>query len=288
MVKRFYKTVSVGQADGGHAILLDGKPVKTPQRATLAVPARELAEAIAEEWRAQQTDIKPETMPLTRLAHAAIDGAAHRELIAEEVLGYARSDLLCYRAEYPDDLVIRQARHWGPLLDWLHETHGARLKTATGIGHVSQPPEALARLAERVGLLDPFALVALHTATAITGSLTLGAGAAGRPPDRRRKPSPLSQLDEAFQAEKWGQDAEAEARTDAPPGRSGSSGKVHQTQPLTTYLLLVGRSTRAAKRARRVGGGACHGAPPPPGSLRSPTSPQGGGEKVALDPLPPL
>jgi chaperone required for assembly of F1-ATPase len=209
MVKRFYKIVSIGEAD--NAILLDGKPVKTPQRAILAVPIRELAEAIAEEWRAQETDIKPETMPLTRLAHAAIDGAAHRELIAEEALGYARSDLLCYRAEYPDDLVIRQARQWGPLLDWLHEAHGARLKTATGIGHVEQPGEALDRLADRVEQLDPFALVALHTATSITGSLTLGLALVGGRLTAADAFA-LSRLDETFQSEKWGRDAEAEAR----------------------------------------------------------------------------
>ena len=211
MVKRFYKIVSVGESDHGHTLLLGGKPVKTPQRATLAVPTRDLAEAIAEEWRAQQTDIKPETMPLTRLAHAAIDGAAHRALIAGEALGYARSDLLCYRAEYPDELVIRQARQWGPLLDWLHETHGARLKPATGIAHVEQPPEALARLADRVDRSSLPALVALHTATAITGSLTLGlALLEGRL--TAAEAFALSRLDEAYQAEKWGQDAEAQAR----------------------------------------------------------------------------
>ncbi|HEY4125129.1 MAG TPA: ATP12 family protein [Rhizomicrobium sp.] len=211
MVKRFYKTVSVGEADNGHTLLLDGRSVKTPQRATLAVPTSALAEAIAEEWRAQGEDIKPETMPLTRLAHAAIDGAAHRALIAEEALGYARTDLVCYRAEHPDELVIRQARQWTPLLDWLHETRGARLRTASGIGFVEQPPEALALLAERLAQFDPFALVVLHTATSITGSLTLAlALAEGRL--NAEEAFALSQLDEAFQAEKWGTDAEAETR----------------------------------------------------------------------------
>lgn len=208
MVKRFYKDVSVGE---NNAVLLDNRQMKTPKGAAFILPTRALAQAIAGEWRAQGDDIEPNTMPLTKLAYAAIDGAAESAAIAEQAAAYAKSDLLCYRAEHPDELVIRQAHQWGPILDWLAETHGARLKLATGIGFVDQPPEALARLSERVGQLDPFALVALHTATSITGSLALGLALL----DARltaREAFALSHLDETFQAEKWGQDAEAQAR----------------------------------------------------------------------------
>jgi chaperone required for assembly of F1-ATPase len=208
MVKRFYKVVSVGE---NNTILLDNRTMKTPKGAPFILPTRELADAIAEEWRAQEGDIKPETMPLTRLATSAIDGASENALIAEQVAAYAKSDLLCYRAEHPDELVIRQAHQWTPILDWLAETHGARLRLANGIGFVEQSPEALARLSERVGRSDPFGLVALHTATSITGSLALGLALA----EARltaREAFALSQLDEAFQAKKWGRDAEAEAR----------------------------------------------------------------------------
>lgn len=208
MVKRFYKDVSVGE---NNSVLLDNREMKTPKGAPFILPTRELASAIAEEWRAQEGDIKPDTMPLTRLATSAIDGASEHARIAEQVAAYAKSDLLCYRAEGPDELVIRQARQWGPILDWLAETHGARLKLATGIGFVDQPPEALARLSERAGRLDPFALVALHTATSITGSLALGL-ALLEARLTAREAFALSQLDETFQAEKWGQDAEAQAR----------------------------------------------------------------------------
>jgi chaperone required for assembly of F1-ATPase len=208
MVQRFYKTVSTGE---NNAVLLDNRAMKTPKGAPFILPTRELAEAIAEEWLAQETDIKPETMPLTKLAYAAIDGAAESARVAEQAVAYAKSDLLCYRAEGPDELVIRQARQWGPILDWLAETHGARLKAATGIAYVEQPPEALDRLASRAGQLDPFALVALHTATAITGSLSLGlAVLEGRL--TAAEAFSLSRLDEDFQAERWGRDAEAEAR----------------------------------------------------------------------------
>jgi chaperone required for assembly of F1-ATPase len=208
MVKRFYKDVSVGE---NNSVLLDNREMKTPKGAPFILPTRELASAIAEEWRAQEGDIKPDTMPLTKLAYAAIDGASESARIAEQAAAYAKSDLLCYRAEHPDELVIRQARQWGPILDWLAETHGARLKLATGIGFVDQPPEALARLSERAGRLNPFALVALHTATSITGSLALGL-ALLEARLTAREAFTLSQLDETFQAEKWGQDAEAQAR----------------------------------------------------------------------------
>jgi len=208
MVKRFYKTVSTGETN---AVLLDNRAIKTPKGVPFILPTRELAEAIAEEWRAQETDIKPETMPLTKLAHAAIDGAPESARIAEQAVAYAKSDLLCYRAEGPDELVIRQARQWAPILDWLAQTHGARLKTATGIGYIDQPSEALEKLASRAGRLDPFALAALHTATAITGSLALGLAVL----ERRLTAAEafvLSRLDEDYQAERWGQDAEAQAR----------------------------------------------------------------------------
>ncbi|HVP85400.1 MAG TPA: ATP12 family protein [Rhizomicrobium sp.] len=208
MVKRFYKDVST---DENNAVLLDNRPVKTPKGAPFVLPTRELAAVIAEEWRAQEGDIKPETMPLTKLAYAAIDGATESARIAEQAVAYAKSDLLCYRAEGPDDLVIRQARQWGPILDWLAEIHGARLKTGTGIAYVEQPPEVLEKLASRAGRLTPFALVALHTATAITGSLALGlAVVEGRL--TAAEAFTLSRLDEDFQAERWGRDAEAEAR----------------------------------------------------------------------------
>jgi chaperone required for assembly of F1-ATPase len=205
-MNRFYKTVSVG---AGNAIQLDNRTMKTPKGAPFILPTRELADAIAEEWRAQESDIKPDTMPLTRLATAAIDSAG--EIVAEQAAAYAKADLLCYRAEHPDELVIRQARQWAPILDWLAETHGARLKLATGVGFVEQPPEALARLSERVGQFDPFALVALHTAASITGSLALGLALI-----EARLPAAeafaLSRLDEDFQSERWGRDAEAETR----------------------------------------------------------------------------
>lgn len=207
-MKRFYKTVSTGE---DNTVLLDKRTVKTPKGVPLVLPARPLAEAIAEEWRAQGEDIRPENMLLTRLAHVAIDGASERARIAEQVLNYAKSDLLCYRAEGPDELVIRQAHQWTPILDWLAETHGARLKLTTGIGFVDQPLDAIERLSERVGQLDIFALVALHTAATITGSLTLAlALLEGRL--NAGEAFALSRIDETFQAEKWGQDAEAQVR----------------------------------------------------------------------------
>lgn len=210
MVKRFYKSVSVGE---NNAILLDNRVLKTPKGAPLVLPTRALTDAIAEEWRAQGQDIKPETMPLTKFAYAAIDRAEEAAQIVEQILVYAKSDLLCYRAEGPDELVIRQARQWGPILDWLAETHGARLKTGSGIGYVEQPPEALERLARKAGALDLFRLVALYSATTITGSLALGLALLGGRLSAAEAFA-LSRIDETFQAERWGQDAEAQARAE--------------------------------------------------------------------------
>ena len=212
-MKRFYKDASASAAaDGGYTVLLDGKAVKTPKRAMLSLPNLPLAEAIAEEWAAQKEDVNPQTMPLTRLAFAALDVVTpERERVSAQVLKYAETDLLCYRAEDPPELVARQAHTWDPLLNWAAEVYGARLKVCFGIRHVPQPPEAIAELEQAVTRYDEFELAALHTATAITGSLVLALALAEEEVNAEEAFAAAS-LDETFQAEKWGRDAEAEKR----------------------------------------------------------------------------
>jgi chaperone required for assembly of F1-ATPase len=213
MLKRFYKIVDVAGRDGAFTVFLDGKPIKTPARQTLELPTQALADAIAQEWKEQGARIAHETMPLTRLAYGAIDGASQRARMVEEALKYARSDLLCYRAEMPPQLTARQARDWDPLLEWARVELGARFNTTKGIGHIEQPAPSLAALEARLNALDDFALVATHAAIAILGSAILGLTL----PHGRMTPADafaLSRLDEEFQAEKWGRDAEADERAD--------------------------------------------------------------------------
>ena len=212
-MKRFYKDASASAgADGGYTVVLDGKFVKTPKRAALSLPNLSLAEAIAEEWRTQGDNIDPQTMPLTRLAFAAIDVVTpERERVVKQVLKYAETDLLCYRAGDPPELVARQAHTWDPLLDWAAETYGARQKVSSGIRHVHQPPEAIAELQQAISRYDEFELAALHTATSITGSLILALALAEEEVSADEAFAAAT-LDETFQAEKWGRDAEAERR----------------------------------------------------------------------------
>jgi chaperone required for assembly of F1-ATPase len=212
-MKRFYKEVTASAAaDGGWAVLLDGKPVKTPQRALLKLPNLSLAEAMAEEWRGQGETIDPRSMPLTRLAFAAIDSVAlDRARVAEQVLRFGKSDLLCYRAEAPPELVARQTVAWDPQLDWLAATHGARLSTGSGIAFIEQPSDALLALEQAVWKHDDFALAALHAAATITGSLAL-ALAVAEAWLSAEDAFALATIDETFQAEKWGRDPEEEVR----------------------------------------------------------------------------
>jgi chaperone required for assembly of F1-ATPase len=212
-MKRFYKEASANAAaDGGYTVLLDGKAVKTPKRAMLSLPNLPLAEAIAEEWRSQGEVIDTQAMPLTRLAFAALDVVTpERAKIAAQLLKYAGNDLLSYRAEEPPELVARQARVWNPLLDWAAETYGARLKVGFGIKHVPQPSDAIAALEEAIARYDEFELAGLHTATTITGSLIL-ALALAEEEVTAEEAFAAAMLDETYQAEKWGRDAEAEQR----------------------------------------------------------------------------
>jgi chaperone required for assembly of F1-ATPase len=210
-MKRFYKQVSASAApDGGYTVLLDGTLVKTPKRASLELPNLPLAEAVAEEWRGQGETIDPRFMPLTRLAFAAIDTVARdRARVAEQVLSFGRSDLLCYRAEAPAELVARQAAAWAPLLDWLAETHGARLSVASGITFIEQPADALLALEQAIWSHGDFALAGLHAAATITGSLVLALALSGARLSAEEAFA-LAMLDEDFQAQKWGRDGEAE------------------------------------------------------------------------------
>lgn len=208
-MKRFYKNVSVGD---GNAVLLDGRTLKTPRGGSLDLPTRALAEAIAGEWRAQGEEIDPHAMPLTKLANTAIDGVTpRRDEVIGEIAAFAKHDHLCYRTDAPAELVRRQSAAWDPLLDWVAERHGAPLLVAKGVTSIAQPESSIAALRLAVEAFDPFAIAALHVVASICGSLVLGLAVA----DRRlsaEEAFALSQIDERFQAEKWGLDSEAEMR----------------------------------------------------------------------------
>jgi chaperone required for assembly of F1-ATPase len=213
LAKRFYKDVDVAdEIGGGASLLLDGKPVRTPGKALLALPARASADAVAEEWRAQGERIDPATMPLTRLANSAIDGVRGREqAVIDDIVKYAGSDLLCYRAEGPKALVASQGKHWDPVLAWAKATLNAPLKLAEGIVHVAQPKPSLDRIRRALEGLDPFTLAALHVMTSLSGSALLALAVA------RGKLTPqqawaAAHVDEDFQISQWGEDAEAAAR----------------------------------------------------------------------------
>lgn len=207
--KRFYKDVTTEKRGEGHVVLLDGRTVKTPGKHLLALPDERLAEAVADEWRAQETEINPDTMHLTRIANSGIEAVpAKFEAVADEIAKFAGTDLVCYRAQTPDRLVALQAEHWDPVLAWAEEALGARFVLAGGIMHVEQPAKALAAIREAVGGFDALALAALHTATTLTGSVLIAlAVARGRlTPDEAWT---AAFVDEDWNIEQWGADAEA-------------------------------------------------------------------------------
>ncbi len=210
--KRFYKDVAIADEGGRAGLRLDGKPVKTPGKAQLSVPGKALAEAIAEEWRAQGERIDPRTMPLTKLANSAIDGIEGRtEAVVDDIMAHARADLLCYRADGPEGLVAQQAKQWDLVLAWAKEALQAPLTLAQGIVHVAQPEDSIAALRKEVAGLDAFSLAALHVLTSLTGSALLGLAILLK----RLTPEEAwaaAHVDEDFQIGKWGEDEEAVER----------------------------------------------------------------------------
>lgn len=216
--RRFWKQAGVEETDGRFALALDGRRARTPAQNALAVPSRALAEALVAEWDAQGEFIDPAAMPLTRIVNSALDGVA-REMSAtlEEVVKYAGSDLLVYRAGDPESLVREQAAAWDPVLDWARETHGARFVLSDGVTFVAQPQasiEAVRRaFADVTGTGDAAALrlAALHVMTTLTGSALLALAVAQGFLDARAAWS-AAHVDEDFQMRAWGEDAEAMAR----------------------------------------------------------------------------
>ncbi len=211
-MKRFYREATVVSDERGHGVALDAKPLRTPAKAELIVPSRALAEAIAAEWRAQGGDISLHALPLTRLAGAAIDLVARRrDAIVAETANYAGTDLICYRATHPPELVKRQQMLWQPLLDWLAEYFEAPLHVTMGITPLSQPPASLAALKKAVAAHDDLHLTALRLATATSGSLAIALALLSRRLDADAAFA-AAELDESFQIEKWGEDPEQTKR----------------------------------------------------------------------------
>jgi chaperone required for assembly of F1-ATPase len=213
-MKRFYKDVSTAPVtdDGAHEVLLDGRGVRTPLRRTLQVPSAPLANAIAEEWHRQGEEIDVESMPLTRIAATAVDRVSDdREGYIDQIAAYGGTDLVCYRAQAPQELVVRQARVWQPLLDWAQETYGSELIVTDGLLPVDQPEESLARIRVAVADHDLFELAALGVVTSASGSVIV-ALALSRGHLDAATAFDVGQLDESYQVELWGEEEEAQAR----------------------------------------------------------------------------
>jgi len=209
--KRFWKDAAAVAEGEGFAVHLDGRPLRTPAKAPLVMPTQPMAEAVADEWRAQGEQVDPLSMPVTRAANAAIDKVMPQfDEVATLTAAYAGTHLQCYRADAPEALIARQAKAWDPLLDWAAQELSAPLEPTSGIVPRPQPRESLERLYEEVHALSPFSLTALNELTSLSGSLIIGLAAlAGHmSPDALWR---VSRIDEDWQAELWGADEDAAA-----------------------------------------------------------------------------
>ena len=207
-MKRFYRHVTVDAVAGDFGIRLDDKPLLTPAKAALLVPSRSLAEGIAAEWRDQSQEVELDRLPLTRLASTVIDLVAPRRAeAAAEVARYAGTDLVCYRAGHPPELAKRQQAVWQPLIDWASLRYDAPLEVTIGVVPIVQPAQSLRALAVAVASYSPFELVALRLATAACGSLVVALALIEGRLDAESAFA-ASELDESFEIEQWGEDAE--------------------------------------------------------------------------------
>ena len=211
-MKRFWKQARVVAIEGGFGIELDERSLKTPARTRLAVPTRSLAEAIATEWNDAGETVDPRAMPFTGLANAAIDRAGDE--IATGLAKFGDSDLTCYRAADPSPLVERQMEAWDSLLGWARRRYDVDFATCSGIIHIPQPPETIRRLEHAVHALDPFRLAALAPLVTISGSLVAGLAVIEQAMPSEAVWDSVT-VDERWQLEQWGSDAEAESMLEA-------------------------------------------------------------------------
>ncbi|MBV1863072.1 MAG: ATPase [Rhodobacteraceae bacterium] len=208
--KRFWKTASVLELENGFGIALDGRRVKTPARADLAVPVAEIAQMIAAEWDAQTDAVNPEIMPATRWANSAIDKVSvQRADVIAMLAEYGGSDLLCYRAEHPEGLLEQQKQAWDPLLAWAEKQLDARLETTCGVLPVEQSNHSLRKLETALEVYDSFQIAAIHDLVTISGSLVLAlAVSKGEIPVSQAWK--ISRIDEDWQEKLWGTDEDAQ------------------------------------------------------------------------------
>ncbi|MCI5073909.1 ATP12 family protein [Oricola sp.] len=213
--KRFYTTVETGERDGLHHVLLDGRAVKTPGKAPLALASADAAALIAAEFERQVDVIDPSTMPCYRLANTAVDGVAtDMQAVLEDVLRYCGTDLLFYRADSPQALADRQREIWDPVVDWAEGLSGSRFHLAEGVIHVAQPRETIAALGVHLKTVtDPLELAAIHSMTTLTGSALL-ALAVWKGEIGAAEAWTAAHVDEDWNIAQWGEDAEARARRD--------------------------------------------------------------------------
>jgi chaperone required for assembly of F1-ATPase len=210
--KRFYSEASAGPSEDGWRLLLDGRPAKTPGRHPLAFPSQPLAEAVAAEWAALGEFIDPMKMPVTRIANSIIDGVLPDPApVAADIVRYAGSDLLCYRADAPASLVALQDAAWNPVLDWARDELGARLILSQGVVFVTQPPAALDAVAAALPGGDGWRIGASHVVTTLTGSALLALALLHGRLDADAVWT-AAHVDEDFQVSQWGEDAEAAER----------------------------------------------------------------------------
>jgi chaperone required for assembly of F1-ATPase len=208
--KRFYKEAGIVEADGGFAVTLDGKPIRTPSGRPVAAPNRAIAEAIAAEWQAQAENIDLLTMPLTRFANSVAEITDRVDAVAEDAAKYLRSDLLFYRAGHPEALVAREAAHWDPVLSWAANELGAHFILSEGIVYAAQPEQAI-KAARAVFPTDPWSVAALHVVTTLTGSALLALALLHGVRDADQVWA-AAHVDEDWNMEKWGVDEEVAAR----------------------------------------------------------------------------
>jgi chaperone required for assembly of F1-ATPase len=207
---RFYKIVDTSPTDGGYGVTLDGRIPKTPAKAPLIVPTLAAAQLLASEWDAQENQVIPASMPITRLVNVVIDRAQEtRGAMIEEVVKYAGTDLVCYRAPTPKSLLAAQEAAWDPLMDWAKTTHGIELAISYEAMAIPQPHSSLNALRAQITGYDQWHLTSLAFANGLAGSAIVALALVEGLIDGETAFKAI-RVEENWQASRWGADPDEE------------------------------------------------------------------------------
>ena len=209
-MKKFWKIVQVKKKlKNSFEILLDKRILKTPMQKDLIFSNYKIAKETALEWDIDEKEINTENMVFYGLISTAIDKISNDKVsYIDNVLGFINTDLICYRADKPNELIDLQNSSWNPIISFIKKYIDVELKFFIGVMPSKQSLEIFNRLKTLINSFSDIEISALHRMTNLTGSIFISICIL-KGDVLKNEAFELSFLDELYQAKNWGVEQES-------------------------------------------------------------------------------